>query len=36
MALSKDEKYLITGSNDNNIGVWNARTFEMISFFKGG
>lgn len=30
MALSKDEKTIVTGSNDNNIGIWDAKTFQNI------
>lgn len=35
MAMSKDEKYLISGSNDDTVAIWNAKTFQNLHRMEG-
>ena len=35
MVLSKDEKYIISGSNDDTVAIWNAKNFEKIYRMEG-
>ena len=35
LVLSKDEKFIVSGSYDDTVAIWNARTFENLHRLNG-
>ena len=35
LVLSKDEKFIVSGSYDDTVAIWDARTFENLHRLNG-